>query len=495
MDPAIEISAGKEYSSFEAPKELNSKKLIQDFLNLKKSNDPQDILKFIVSSRLVSQLEKLGLYRLADFSSDLAQIASDSRLVFQARKAAVLEFFLLATDTNNPVEIKFEAFTETERSQITSECKQWIKSSDPRKKNFANSIVRKWLEAVKISDKKLMGNLLDLKLVDVNSKNEKGYTGLIIAVQNRSLDSIEYLLSNPSLIVTDQDAKGFTALDHALVLGHGDIARMIESRRPESKQSLRRKDFGSVYQSMIFNRIEPGEFMMGPGNGDKLTKITKRFDLMSTPVTQKMWVHVMGKNPSLHVEGEGEVKMKVDNSIVKLLPDHPVEHVSYDEVKMFISRLNRLSVIGDPLLYQLIPDHKAGEQFRLPTLAEWEFVVRNRGRSNEVYNFGWDVNELDRSAWIVSNSKGESHAVGLKDPLMVDGKAFYDMYGNVWEFVSDVWGKKSEDFKAGPDTRYTVSGGAWDSSPFRFSSGTHSHALGGQRLDTLGFRLVRIVEP
>jgi formylglycine-generating enzyme required for sulfatase activity len=66
--------------------------------------------------------------------------------------------------------------------------------------------------------------------------------------------------------------------------------------------------------------------------------------LAETPVTQALWVAVMGTNPSRFVS-----------------PDRPVEQVSWDDCQGFIEKLNGL-----------VP----GLDARLPTEAEWEYACR-----------------------------------------------------------------------------------------------------------------------
>ncbi|MGZ6441987.1 MAG: formylglycine-generating enzyme family protein, partial [Pseudobdellovibrionaceae bacterium] len=92
---------------------------------------------------------------------------------------------------------------------------------------------------------------------------------------------------------------------------------------------------------------------------------------------------------------------------------------------------------GETALADLIPDHKKGDVYRLPTEAEWEFVVRGRGQYNETYHFGNEKSVLGDYAWYNENSEDQSHSVAEKKPLLIEGKEFYDMHGNVWEWVQD----------------------------------------------------------
>ena len=497
-DPQTEISAGKNYQSFIAPKDLDKNQLIQDFLNLKKSTETQDVLKYLSSGRMVSQFEKLGLYTVANFAQDLAAIVSDARMPFQVRKAAFMESVLLESDSNNPLEVDCSSFSDEERVQASSEIRQWAKSSDKRKKNFANSIGEKWFEGAKTSNTSLMESLLNLKLIDLNQRNESGYTALIIATQNREIKAVEFLLAKPGLNSIEADEKGFTAVDHALALGHEDIARMIEERRPETRAAVHLDCLSQIHQTMVFQKIEPGKFMMGDGTAKHEVKLTKPFEFMSTAVTQKMWTQIMGSNPSHFKDGEGSVVMNNHGKLEKIQPNHPVENVSYEDIQSYINKLNELSRRNDPLLAQMIPGHKHGDQYRLPTEAEWEFVARDRGTANGAYSFGDDEAQLADHGWYAANSGNKTHAVGLKQPLMVDGKPIYDLHGNVWEWVSDWYGNLgAATDPRGPNTGSVraMRGGSWKFMWQTLRSGTRSHREPSHRDIHVGFRLVRTAAP
>lgn len=118
-----------------------------------------------------------------------------------------------------------------------------------------------------------------------------------------------------------------------------------------------------------------------------------------TEVTQALWQAVMGSNPS-HFKG---------NNL-------PVELVSWDDCKEFITKLNRLT----------------GANFRLPTEAEWEYAARGGNRSRGYKYSG--SNSLDAVAWYDDNSGDTTHPVGTKAPNEL---GLYDMSGNVSEWCQD----------------------------------------------------------
>jgi formylglycine-generating enzyme required for sulfatase activity len=224
---------------------------------------------------------------------------------------------------------------------------------------------------------------------------------------------------------------------------------------------------------MEFVLVRAGSFTMGgdPNNEEALgnevpqhpVTISQPFFLGRYEVTQKQWQAVMGGNPS-HSKGE----------------DKPVEMVSWNDVQTFIERLNRKEGTQE---YRL--------EYRLPTEAEWEYAAR--AGTTGVYSFGDDEGDLGEYAWYVGNSGGESHPVGQKRP---NPWGFYDMYGNVWEWVQDWYGEdyyaKSPTIdprgpSAGPSR--ALRGGGWSNGAKYLRSSYRGRYSPGSRGIYRGFRL------
>jgi len=167
---------------------------------------------------------------------------------------------------------------------------------------------------------------------------------------------------------------------------------------------------------MVFHKVTGGTFTMGDTFGDGSTdelplhQVTvSDFYIGKYEVTQAEWQTVMtGNTNSISA---------TPSAFTTCGTSCPVEQVSWDDIQIFISRLNTQS----------------GKNYRLPTEAEWEYAARSGGQSQK-YSGGSDINAV---AWYGVNSGSTTHAVGTKQ---ANGLGLYDMSGNVCEWVSDWYG-------------------------------------------------------
>ena len=178
----------------------------------------------------------------------------------------------------------------------------------------------------------------------------------------------------------------------------------------------RPKGSGETYivNGVVFNmvKVAGGTFQMGAtseqGSGFSdderpVHQVTlSDYYIGETEVTQELWQAVMGTNPSSFT-GSNQL---------------PVEYIMWGECQEFIKKLNSLT----------------GEQFRLPTEAEWEFAARG-GTASKGYKYSGSDNIAD-VAWYSGNSSIKTHEVGTKVPNEL---GIYDMSGNVWEWCQDCY--------------------------------------------------------
>lgn len=189
-------------------------------------------------------------------------------------------------------------------------------------------------------------------------------------------------------------------------------------------------------------RVEKGHFWMGAQNldtadfnydrqakSDEMPVHYVNFDadfyIGQTEVTQALWQAVMGYNPS---KKRGKKR--------------PVENVCWNEVQLFLYRLDSLT----------------GMPFRLPTEAEWEYAARG-GRYGQGHIYSGS-DEAERVAWYRDNTRKTKET----GKLQANELDLYDMSGNVWEWCSTPYrfynNERNASISKDP-LMYVIRGGAW----------------------------------
>lgn len=174
------------------------------------------------------------------------------------------------------------------------------------------------------------------------------------------------------------------------------------------------------------------------------------FMIGETEVTQELWQAVMGNNPSGFT---GDLQ-------------RPVEQVSWNDCQTFIRKLNQLT----------------GQNFRLPSEAEWEYAARGGNRSNGYKYAG--SNSVGTVAWYDDNSGSTTHPVKTKQPNEL---GIYDMSGNVWEWCQDKW---CDDYNSPRNSGSRVlRGGSWLSYAWYVRVSYRNFGTPGDGNDCRGLRL------
>jgi formylglycine-generating enzyme required for sulfatase activity len=226
-----------------------------------------------------------------------------------------------------------------------------------------------------------------------------------------------------------------------------------------------------IETGMEFLLVKGGCYQMGDTFGDGYENekpvhevCLDDFYIAKFKVTQGQWKHVLGTDPS-HF---------------KNCDDCPVENVSWNDTQEFIRVMNR----------------RTGKNYRLLTEAEWEYAARSRGK-REKWAGTSSVSELGDYAWYSGNSDGQTHPVGRKKP---NGIGIYDMSGNVWEWVQDIYNSNAYSFHSrnnpvyiGIGTGHVFRGGSWYYHPkgIRTTFRDHRSPLIVIRHHNVGLRLAR----
>jgi formylglycine-generating enzyme required for sulfatase activity len=161
----------------------------------------------------------------------------------------------------------------------------------------------------------------------------------------------------------------------------------------------------------------------------------------------------------------------------------PVINVSWDGAKLYVAWLSLLT----------------GKTYRLLTEAEWEYAARAGSKTR----YAWGDEPGNGNA----NCRGCSNASILQTvpvgSFRPNAFGIYDMEGNVWEWVEDIW---HDNYDAAPadgsawleddDATYkAVRGGSWNNAPELLRAALRVKRHRKVQFDTLGFRVARTMRP
>jgi len=210
-----------------------------------------------------------------------------------------------------------------------------------------------------------------------------------------------------------------------------------------------------------FVTIPAGQFTMGTTD---LSAAIADLPESQTPVTQRLWLDVMGTKPGPKFHWAYDDWQR-----------RPVVDVTWYDAGRFIDKLNQNS---------------SDKRYRLPTEAEWEYAARAGSTGLRPFS----RLAMDEYAWFIHNSNDEVQAVAQ---LESNAWGLYDMYGNIWEWVSD-WYSPTTYTEAtrinpqGPEKgiKKVRRGGSFHCPPHLIRSAYRATNTPNKSYSVMGFRLV-----
>jgi formylglycine-generating enzyme required for sulfatase activity len=160
-------------------------------------------------------------------------------------------------------------------------------------------------------------------------------------------------------------------------------------------------------------------------------------------------------------------------------PDRPVEKVSWDDVQVFLTRLNEQQAGNLP----------AGWSYVLPTESQWEYACR----AGTTTAYSWGDSIAGTNANYSSSGYSQTRDVGQ---YAANPWGFFDMHGNVWEWTADRYqaaypsGNPVVD-PTGPasGSSRVFRGGSWNNGWAGLRSAKRNPNTPGYRSNNLGFRV------
>lgn len=253
----------------------------------------------------------------------------------------------------------------------------------------------------------------------------------------------------------------FVALLIGYFLWGRNGSELVEENKP---QEIKTYSFISIYDYPMV-KVDGGTFIMGSDQTDEddcppHTVTLSDFYIGQFEVSQGFWTKIMNDNPSEYQD--------VDD-----INKFPVENVSFEEVQVFINRLN----------------NKTGKSFSLPTEAQWEFAARG-GNQSEGTNFAGS--QYPNNIWFDKNNP-----VMLKYPPSVNELGIYQMSGNVAEWCLDYYSrmfysqsnKAKNPLNTNANNSRVVRGGSFDDTDPEYVTVYYRNS-GNDATGYIGFRLV-----
>ena len=162
--------------------------------------------------------------------------------------------------------------------------------------------------------------------------------------------------------------------------------------------------------------------------------------------------------------------------------NEPVVCVSWNDAQRYVDWLNK----------------ETGEQYRLPSEAEWEYAAR--AGSETKYSWGNSIGR-NKANCDGCGSRWDNSQTAPVGSFAANAFGLYDMHGNVWEWTLDCWNDSYEGapsdgtaWLSGDCGRRVLRGGSWNVNPYVLRSANRFNLTTGDRVNNFGFRLARTLD-
>lgn len=230
------------------------------------------------------------------------------------------------------------------------------------------------------------------------------------------------------------------------------LAIQLKSVEQQKEESIKPE---IVANGQTFKLIRPGNFVMGASRREagrqaneviRNVSLTRPFYLSVTEVSNAQFAQFDAQHSSGTVEGR-----TLSN------PTQPVSRVTWEQAALYCNWLSAQENL--PAFYQVDGDKITGINasstgYRLPTEAEWEWAARVNGDPSSLLKFPWgdelppppnhgnyaDISAANFMARVLVNYNDSFMGSSPVATFAPNANGFYDMGGNVAEWVNDYYG-------------------------------------------------------
>ena len=163
--------------------------------------------------------------------------------------------------------------------------------------------------------------------------------------------------------------------------------------------------------------------------------------------------------------------------------DRPVVNVSWEDAQSYVSWLSR----------------ETGEDYRLPTEAEWEYAAR--AGTTTKYSWGNEIGE-NRANCDGCGSRWDNSRTAPVASFPANAWGLHDMHGNAWEWVQDCSNGNyagapvdGSAWLSGNCSEGVLRGGSWIDDPWYVRAAYRNRYITGYRGFSEGFRVARTLTP